>query len=420
MTSRNLRSFPGRPNRECAAASIGGVARRRRFGFSLIELMIALTILGLGLVMVATLFPVAWTRARQLSEYTTQTAVTESAHATLTLLMKVGSLAGDWIVWNEYGDVVAPPDTRVHALYLENILATGSRPFTPDRDDPSADVEVKGAPFTLEQVDLSTDPEMEDFFFNEAFGAPQLDFEQRVYPALRPRSADPQWDEILNGRRFAWAVLHRLREKPEPDKLDEPREFDVYYITLRRAQSTHRFARQDADQAPDPEIRDDPVPPVARPAEFDVIIPVPWRVQVLFPTDDSMSSEADKIGVPTVVQVNTKEAPSVDFAIDIFQRGASLIDEVNGQIYHIVKKRIAGEDDNEAHLTLDREVFIEDIDDSDEFGGDGVLFAEERLRVVWVFPPPVQPNRLSNNVTPVFEGKHPVVGIDVRTLTVSP
>ena len=41
--------------------------------------MIGITILGLGMVMVATIFPVAWNRARTLSEYTVQRTVIAGA-----------------------------------------------------------------------------------------------------------------------------------------------------------------------------------------------------------------------------------------------------------------------------------------------------------------------------------------------------
>ena len=55
------------------------MSRHLRRGFSLVELMIAIVILGLGLVMVATVFPVAWGRARELSEFTQQQSITPAA-----------------------------------------------------------------------------------------------------------------------------------------------------------------------------------------------------------------------------------------------------------------------------------------------------------------------------------------------------
>ena len=232
----------------------GRVAPFGRGGFSLIEMMIALTILGLGLVMVATLFPVAWTRARHLSEYTTQAAVTENVGMTMDLIMPVGgfgtgvgSFAGDAIMHVDWDDLSVPPvllfkpDHRVHALHLENILVSDPRGFTPDRDDALKSSDARknvGAPWQLEQVNdwrtalySSLPGDWPDFMFEGAFGAPQLRFHQRVYPPLRARSVesvdskgefqadkpDPQWDEALDTRRFAWAVFHRLLKPEEFD-----------------------------------------------------------------------------------------------------------------------------------------------------------------------------------------------------------
>jgi len=68
-----------------------GRARSMHAGFSLVEIMIAIAILGFGLVMMATMFPIAWQRARNLSEFTSQNAATESAHTTLKMLLHVDS-----------------------------------------------------------------------------------------------------------------------------------------------------------------------------------------------------------------------------------------------------------------------------------------------------------------------------------------
>ena len=62
--------------------------RTSRSGFSLIEMMIAIVILGLGLVMVATMFPVAWDRARTLSEHTTEQTIASAAHARMEATLR--------------------------------------------------------------------------------------------------------------------------------------------------------------------------------------------------------------------------------------------------------------------------------------------------------------------------------------------
>ena len=419
--------------------------------------MVALTILGLGLVMVATMFPVAWDRARKLSEVTTQTTVTNTTEQTLKLLVTVdgpnsraGSFAGDLLVYD--GQQIAVPDHRVHALFLENVLASTPGAFTPDRMEPAENVET--APWQLERVETSVPlPVLEDTypeFFKNGFGGPQVRFEQRVYPPLRPRDVttvdnhgeftedDPQWDDALGTRRYAWAVLHRLRaaesdpNNPELPIVDTeaPREFDIYHVTLKRARPTYRFAQQDSDQLkiPDPFDRKKTYVPAALPPDHDVVLPVPWRVQVYFP--DTLAPKSDPTGVPTEIQVNTSKVPTGPFVVDFFRQGTPFIDERNGKVYRVVRRRFAGDDEDHAFLTLDQEVLLEDIDDGYYSGDppdnhfendilDATHESEELIRTVWVFPPPVEAGRLSNR-TPVFVGKQPVLSIEVRRLTVEP
>ena len=62
---------------------------------------------------------------------------------------------------------------------------------------------------------------------------------------------------------------------------------------------------------------------------------------------------------------------------------------------------------------------MEDVDDSPEFGGDFALQADDVIRTVWVFPPAVD-RSLADGALPVFDGSSPVVGIDVRTVSLSP
>jgi len=125
-------------------------------------MMIAIVILGLGLVMVATMFPVAWDRARTLSDYTVEQAASSGAHATLQTLLRpaghslveilphpapglpleelrltAGSLAGDMFYdptlpptagpQYRYLAILAYSDTSVHALNVENMLAKPDR-----------------------------------------------------------------------------------------------------------------------------------------------------------------------------------------------------------------------------------------------------------------------------------------------------
>jgi hypothetical protein len=446
-------------------------------------MMIAIVILGLGLIMVATMFPIAWSRARVLTEYTSQVAVTETAQMTIELLTRVdgletpappapgemGSFAGDLIFDVSNETVVAYPDTRVHALHLENMLvAAAPREFVPDRLEPW---EEDYSPWLLERVapGIPTGiycPDNPSLCAALFFGA-HVRCESRVYPPMLtqqnvdadgtfpdPLSAeDGQWFDVLDGRRYAWAVFHRLRKATWPDVpsgddiadatkvADSIREFDVYYVTLKRSQPTVRYARQDPDLANTPDFehpnRAVAVAPEALGPENDVLLPSPWRVQVLFPetlasNDPSLNDPPFNIppatGIPTEIRVNSEEGETADFVVNMFQVGTQCIDELNGQVYRVAQHRIVGSEQDEAVLTLDREILLEDIDDgyiSDDVTQqphnfrDGDLADEELLRTVWVFPPPVQGVREADD-PPVFVGKQPVVAIDIRSLTRSP
>ena len=460
MTPASLRRLPTKT--ESAA--------NRKPGFSLLEMMIAMVILGLGLIMVATIFPVAWTRARTLAEFTTQSTVTASAHTTLQMIARVdsadttaGTFAGEPLI--SLGFLRIADDSRVHLLHMENMLVgAAQQAITPDRANPSLTMSP-APPWKLERADLQIpETDLPTEFFESTYGAPRVRFESRLHPPLRwrdPDSAvtdsagvfrmpDPNWEGELDQRRFAWSILHRRTEPLAYDllpgmttsdlesALSQPRTFDIYYVTLRRSQATHRFAQQDADSrnTPNPAERQNPDTPVeavtprALDPDEDVLIPVPWRVQVFFPDETVLASKTDPgnlpSGVPTEIEVNTDNAETAEFVIDMFTVGTPFIDEESGQIYRVVRRRIIGEDLDQAILTLDREIFIEDIDDGyfdppnptiDNFGN-GTIEHEEQLRTVWVFPPRVTDR--DDGDPPSFVGKQPVVGIDVRTLNLRP
>jgi hypothetical protein len=214
------------------------------------------------------------------------------------------------------------------------------------------------------------------------------------------------------------------------------RTFDMYYVTLRRPQPTHRYARQNSESVRNPYDLEAPPPaPTAMPEDQDVLLPVAWRVQIQLPATLAYRSEMYALpnpdparlptGVPTEATVGTSA-----LLVSMFPQGARFVDEINGQVYRVVKRRLNANGD-QATLTLDREVVLEDIDlaagdlrcelcrslDEKVAAGENPTADDfERLRTVWVFPPPV--DRTTN--PPLFDGPSPVVGIEVRTLSVSP
>jgi hypothetical protein len=315
----------------------------------------------------------------------------------------------------------------VHALNVENLLVA-NRAFVPEESAWDGDNRQDRLAFVQNPADLPPSDQA------ALFVNPQVRFEDRVHPPLRSRVDrdfsvdDPVWDEALDGRRFAWAVLYKLRERIGPagydpiaanDAANETRIFDVYYLTLRRPQSTHRYTRQRTGRTrtpnPYPDGFAEPVAVEAMPGDDDVLFPVPWRVQVLFPPESAMSSLGSPAGIPTEITVNDADffgSLQVPYLVDMFQEETLFVDEVNGEIYRVVSRRLTGDALDEAVLVLDREVPKESLQTS----GGGVY---DPLRTVWVFPPPVQP-RLDPDDDPVFAGPPPVVSIDVRTLSITP
>lgn len=411
--------------------------------FSLIELMIAIVILGFGMVMAATMFPVGWMKAREMADNSSRLTMVENALTQLTLTATVdgeryeaNTFAGDLFVYIDpvsFMEVMlSDSDTLVHALNMENRLITGE--FVPETPLPDDADRLDRLPLGMNVGDLPPKT------LNSSFLTPRLKFHDRWHPPMRAYAGedptdpegDKQWEAALDTRNHAWAVLHRLREKIVPgpggllDGVGRTRSFDVYFVTFRRGRSTLRFAQQDSDaeRTPNPFQRAEVVEPRAKPADQDTILPTPWRVQVGY--DAAKMNARDKAsGVPTEIRIPPEGATSAypDFIVDMFQEGTYFVDELNGQVFKVVERREAatsGGFGDAAFLTLDREVFIEDIDDG-ETPGDLVIEDEgdEATRTVWVFPPAAEPTRV-NATTPVFSGPPPVIGIDVRTIHVSP
>lgn len=415
---------------------------RKRRGFSLIELMIAIVVLGLGMIMAASMFPVGWARARQLNEYTVQQNLADNVEAWLRLSGQAAGrtfdgamFAGD-LIWTGSDCQYIQSDTRVHALNAQNIGFGGGQDTLVFADED---------PWELEFATDITDPD-DDAANRRRYVTPQLPIGGRMYPPIRARkdadfaTPDEDWDDAFADRRYCAAVFHRLRRDPGPvgnnaercrlavQDAEKVRSFDIYTVILRRAQSTHRFARQETVPAnlPDPFNRAVLRPVRAKRSSDDRLLPTPWRVQLEFPNDlpvddPGAAPEFRRTGTPTQVRV-IAPTEADEFVFDMFQDGTQVIDEVNGLIYTINERRIVddGASTREAVLTLDRELVVGDIDDGAAGnGGNGLLELEEQIRVVWVFPPPLQAGDRDSNI-PIFDGPSPVVGIDLRTVHISP
>lgn len=473
---------------------------RPRGGFSLIELMIAIIILGLGLVMVATMFPVAWGRARDLSEFTTKQTITPGAVNLVENLLRAApvdtlhasagpSFAGDLIVLRESQHVfplfrqsVQTPywirEPWVHELNMQNIRV--KNPAFVDENPWQLEDYVDPQPVL---TDNNYPPDQINLLLDTSYTAAQVTVHQRLFPPVRRRiNVDPQthvfstsdpdnnWDDTVATRRFTWAVFHRFREAIDQAQVwngtinnwdraklearaPETRLVDLYFVTLRRPQSTNRYARQaigsNNDLVPNPyDLTKPPVTPAAMSSDEDVMFPVAWRVQISVPKEDIQPAidpnpnsptfgESLATNIPTEVTVPpdgfTGSEKAKRMLVTMFPRGTKFIDEITGRVYTVTKVR-ESIDGLSAALTLDQEILQDDINlRQDDPRCDGLCPNDvtiatavqppddiELLRTVWVFPPPVQERDSIEDTYPSFAGNTPVVGIDIRTLDFSP
>ena len=417
----------------------------------MIEMMVAIVILGLGLLMAATMFPVGWTRARDLAEFTTETTAAENAAATVRLLCNVSnpsagiptSFLGDFDQAVFDAGTTNPWDSEVHVLHVENALAdAASVAARPDRNPILPGwYESETDLLNVQPTDwIGNDPRLGDWVNVGAAPGAQIAFRERVVPPLAARpdgSVDPdglaRWDAMLDARRFAWAVLYRIENAASITPAD-PRSIDFYLVTLRRTQLNHRFARQD------PNVTNPTTQPQALDLDEDMLFPVPWLVNLRVagrwdadgdpPGDFFNEAEAPPEGVPSEAVANPGGAAAGQLIAQMLQTGSILIDRLNGNVYTVKSHRFTGDDadfDHEATVTLDREITVADVDTDWTADGGPALNDradltspyDEASRDFCVFPPPVLAERPASGFV-LFDGRQPVVGLEVRQMFFSP
>lgn len=403
------------------------IRRRRtaRSAFSLAELMIAIVILGLGLLMVASMFPVGWLKARELAEFTTSQSIISVAKTTVKQLSRVdgpadpaytiaqgSSFAGD-MLWNGY----AATDTFVHALNLENILAMDGITTLAE-----GAWQIEGLADFRDSTDLLLANNLGRFQPNRMwYGETQVTFGERVYPPMPTGMVpgDPGWNGALATRRFAWSVLYRLPVPPTPtfppptippelglyavdEALASTREFTAYYVTLRRTQPTHRFAQQDHPLVPGTTggLIDFANPPnsviIPQIVASDLMFPVAWLVPL-----DLVPSGLPGSGIPGTAEVMLNAGP--DNISPMLPPGSQFVVSGTGSVYRVEQREILATGSSPlTRLTLDRPLEVVDQASLTHF--------------VWVYPPHIERDEGPAS----FFGPSPVVSIDVRTLTMSP
>ncbi len=443
--------------------------------------MIAVVILGIGLLIVASVFPVAWTKAREQVEATNIANTVQTAETLLKPKLRATRYVGvdgdgnlDFDQQSFLGDlgtylVPEPPnppvvtftasptlrrgvDTNVHPINVYNMLASPQE-YEMERSSVAGSIAPQNEVFVEEALYRVETTEAAGFFGFEP-PPPQIRFEDRVIPALPLRidTTDPpldddergtvnDWNAKLRLRRYGWAALARINNGDEwstplaregivyedPSTWDAPRYATMYYVTLRRSYAGERFPQQDHRQAIDdwpphqssPDYPGNAARPKALPAAFDVLLPTPWRVQVSIVASSLVDlSDPAAVPLPAEVAVNLGRAMTGPIVMDLLPRGAYMIDELNGNVYKVVRERVVTNDAGEraAVLTLDSAITVADVTLP---GAMGIEPDRDLLRTVWVFPPDVEQERDVDG-NPVFAGSNPVVGIEVRTEVVRP
>ncbi len=415
-----------------------------RPGFSMAELMIAIVILGLGMLMVATMFPVAWTRARDMSEFTTQTTVGNNGAFVMEMQTVVTLPDGSVTSPSFIGDVDPATDSArdpalplVHQVHMWNQFATnpGGTGAYKVEYEASDDYGAGWTDISMDTLHVPagiTPPYHPYTAVNTMIG-----LEDRVLPPLPPRPVDTSlppelrthWDETVATRRFLWAAFNRF--DVTPTRRADVRSLTMYYVTLRRPESTNRYARQDPAAGVGLATRQ----PVALASTEDVRFPVPWLIHLDVrgnwdSTIPGPQVALDPTGIPSeAIAGGDSESKLI---AQMLQKDSMLIDRLTGAVYTVKSHRYTktGSDyDYKAVVTLDREVQVADLDplasgvvqvDMTADAADPTAPVDTTngtIRPFWTFPPPIE--RFGDGDF-VFSGKQPVVGVEIRPLVKRP
>jgi len=466
-------------------------SRLRRAAFSMAELMIAIIILGIGLLITSSMFPIAWYKAREVAEAAVIPALANAGEVSLKLSCRPSRpqpnpstpvhtssfFPGDWFPASNLAGVLADvyPDTRVHHLNAGNYLADTREDV---RTVSGITFPVADNSWTLEDnLDLVFDTGWISSFVadSDVSRGPQVRAHARLSPPMeaRPLAADNpdplvvrHWEERFETRRHCWSVFYKFNELPgleyavaqDPvislprkyelanQRLKQPRTLTAYFFTLKRPVGA-RYARQAGYDIEDPSSMPiDPADPVALPSTEDVLLPVPWRFEatlVALPSA-SIPGVPSEIFVPRATSTNKP-----NFLADVLDVGFILLDDRTGHVIRITNRREVTNPEVGVVFTLDRDYTVAETEQVVEYepaisanvsgptaaynwaiagqwkqsgcdvnpGGCSLALENEpERRFFWVFLPPVDPLRGPNN-SPLFDGSQPVVGVELRQIT---
>lgn len=449
-------------------------------GFSLVELMIAIIILGFGMLTIGMVLPVAWDASRRTSALTRADGATKVSREIILRKARVDGrrdllgATGAGLAFDPLNGPDEAPDTgdshsyfflgdydtldlvdddgdgtpdpegtgsgsrvipRVHALNMENWAFDRNSRFLPDA---AIDLAVPEGPILIEYypptlpdrwvgspstLGLDSDPAM------ELVGAPVIRLRERTLPAM-PESltpADPQWIDVLSSRQYFWSVLYRFDRVPTSP--DEPRVLTLYTVTLRRTSDSNRYARQS-------HLRGliGPNPPLALGSVDDVFLPVAWRVPMILIDSPAGQPAQAFVGVTPTTTLSTYLPPQISNSTlvaevdnskvrvaEMFSEGTYFVDDVNGNIYRVLAREYIDSASTIARLTVDQEVTPEELDyDPVDASPPWQVDEPEYHRMVWVYPPPVALEAREDEAPVRFVGASPVVSIEAEPVQIFP
>ena len=371
---------------------------RSQHGFTLIEVLFAVVILTMGLVFVASQFPMALSMSRDIAE-TTKTKI-DTHNAQVMLELRLGSIAGSGVV-APGGFIDNSVPGGVKFLYQPNIRV-GTDPcdyVMDDPHDPSAgffnlasgflDGDVPDSAFNykgkvpsyFKTTDtygylqgscfgrvvmpgvMETDPEVQDLLPTNFLDLDVKEQEDELGIAIA---------KVVRTRTYCTSMLYRCENSTTSGGT-----FHFYIFLLRRAKEGSRYAMQDNS------FPDWAKEPAAFVESEDRYFPVPWFVSFhkainpriedyedLDPHDDIPPPPRDRV----ILNDYTDDDGNADAIANILREDSVLVDSQHGHIYRV--EEISRDDDDTYWIVrFNRELV-------DVAGG-------EHLQSFWVFPPAV-------------------------------
>ncbi len=378
---------------------LGGWNGRPAKAFSMAELMIAVVILGVGLLITSSMFPIAWYKAREVAEAAKISNSVDTAQFTLSMLANTYQPDADDDVERFFAGVFLPggvandslpkeqdekllPDTRIQHLALGNYLADDlwSVEDNPLQSSSPDAVPVSDTTWLLnDTLLLRFPPDPLDVRDWTSWSRPIVRPHARLLPPIDSQpspwdSSDTDYDPIAVGlwkeqfeaARYCWSAFYRLDDIAQAEMPSAGRRVaTIYYVLLHRPGAA-RYARQEGYDAKsskwDSKKRLDS--PRARPAAHDVALPVPWRIMASL-VNSSLPDCPEDPDKPVPEELGLQSEIEVDDEVlaEMLQIDTQLIDDRTGQIFRVVQRREI--DYPNVVLTLDGEYTWHDTCDTE-------------------------------------------------------